>query len=76
MIRIGDYVGVHGRGYEALRGIIVAGPRIAEGTMQHTEFRVKWFAETTPRGWNPPPKGSWEPAKNIKILSSLETRWV
>ena len=74
MINIGDYVGFHGRGYDALRGIVLEGPRIADGTMQHTQYRVKWFVGTTPPHWNPRPKGSWESDTNIKILSSLETQ--
>jgi hypothetical protein len=74
MISIGDYVGFRGRGYDALRGIVLEGPRIADGTMQHTQYRVKWFAETTPHYWNPRPNGSWESDTNIKIFSSLETK--
>jgi hypothetical protein len=74
MISIGDYVGFHGRGYDSLRGIVLEGPRIADGTMQHKQFRVKWFVGTTPPHWNPRPTGSWESDSNIKILSSLETK--
>ena len=74
MISIGDYVGFHGRGYDKLRGIVLEGPRIADGTMQHKQFRVKWFAGTTPQHWKPRPTGSWESDHNIMVLSSLETK--
>jgi hypothetical protein len=73
MISIGDYVGFHGRGYDKLRGIVLEGPRIADGTMQHTQYRVKWLAGTNEH-WKPRPTGSWESDSNIKILSSLETK--
>ena len=76
MIRIGDYVGFDGRGYEALRGIVLGGPRIADGTIYRIQYRVLWDGATTPTHWNPRPRGSWESGKNIKVLSSLETRWV
>ena len=74
MISIGDYVGFRGRGYDALRGIILEGPRIAPGTIYHIQYRVKWFAGTTPQHWNPRPTGSWESNNNIMVLSSLETK--
>jgi len=73
MIRIGDYVGFHGRGYTELRGIVLGGPRIKHSRSQ---YRVLWDGATTPKHWNPRPTGSWENGDNIKVLSSLETRWV
>jgi len=73
MIRIGDYVGFRGRGYDTLRGIVLAGPRIKHNGSQ---YRVMWEQATTPKHWNPRPTGSWEAGSNIKVLSSLETRWV
>ena len=74
MIRIGDYVSVLGEKLGVrLRGIIVAGPRIEYG---HSQYRVMWDPTTTPKHWNPRPNGSWEDGSNIKVLSSLETRWV
>ena len=78
MIRIGDYVGLGEgsaglRDAQALRGIIVAGPRIEYG---HSQYRVMWDPTTTPKHWEPRPNGAWEAGSNIKVLSSLETRWV
>jgi len=73
-INKGDYVGFRGRGYDALRGIVLEGPRIAPGTVNVSQYRVRWFAGTTPQHWQPRPKGSWEADNNIKILSSLETK--
>jgi len=71
MIRIGDYVAF--KGYEKLRGIVLAGPRIVDNGSQ---YRVMWNEATKPEHWNPRPTGSWEAGSNIKVLSSLETRWV
>jgi len=74
MIRIGDYVGWQSRtAYKKLRGIVLEGPRIKHG---HSEYRVMWDATTTPKHWEPRPTGAWEVGSNIKVLSSLETRWV
>ena len=74
MIKIGDYVSVQGELPPAnLRGIIVAGPRIEYG---HSQYRVMWDPTTTPKHWEPRPNGAWEDGSNIKVLSSLETRWV
>jgi hypothetical protein len=74
MIKIGDYVSVLGEKLGVrLRGIIVAGPRIEYG---HSQYRVMWDPTTTPKHWEPRPNGAWEAGSNIKVLSSLETRWV
>ena len=74
MIKIGDYVSVLGEKLGVrLRGIIVAGPRIEYG---HSQYRVIWDPTTTPKHWEPRPNGAWEAGSNIKVLSSLETRWV
>ena len=74
MIKIGDYVSVLGEKLGVrLRGIIVAGPRIEYG---HRQYRVIWDPATTPKHWEPRPNGAWEDGSNIKVLSSLETRWV
>ena len=70
----GDYVGFRGRGYDKLRGIVLEGPRIADGTIYHVQYRVKWFAGTTPQHWEPRPTGSWEADQNIILISSLETK--
>ena len=74
MISIGDYVGFEGRGYEALRGIVLGGPRIRPGNLYHTQYRVLWDGATTPTHWNPRPNGSWESGKSLNVLSSVETK--
>jgi len=73
-VKKGDYVGFRCRGYDKLRGIVLEGPRIKEGTIYHIQYRVKWFAGTTPQHWEPRPTGSWEAETNIKVLSSMETK--
>lgn len=77
MISIGDFVGFT-LGYEDLRGIVVAGPRVDAGVWSDGQsfYCVMWDPTTTPEHWEPRPKGAWEAGSNIKVLSSLETRWV
>ena len=79
-MKVGDYVGFEGRGdpdcgtkreLDALRGIVLAGPRIKHNRSQ---YRVMWDGATTPKHWEPRPNGAWEDGSNIKVLSSLETK--
>jgi hypothetical protein len=71
MIKVGDYVTF--TGYEELRGIILEGPRIV---YNRSQYRVMWEEAGKPEHWSPRPTGSWEDGSNIKVLSSLEIRWV
>jgi hypothetical protein len=69
MIKIGDYVTFEG--YEELRGIVLAGPRI---TYNRSQYRIMWNEAGKPEHWRALVQGSWEDGSNIAVLSSLETK--
>jgi len=58
----------------------VAGPRLDKGPTYagrgDSYYCVMWDDATRPPEWEPRPNGAWESGSNLKVLSSLETRWV